>query len=164
MRGDMGMIVKRIVLFGIMAALSPARAQSLPDLDKEVMVLDGNCAATSKVAFSQGDSTQEIPFPCDKMVVSFHRKPRTFLIQFTDTKSKNEQVVGYAGDMGPNDDTLTFMRVNRLYILREPHPAQKGECILTWNAKVLSTVVCGGRASVGDDVTATTIMGFEVGK
>ena len=140
-------------------SLLPLQAISADITVNHSDIVKGNCEATSHIAEGKlGDdlTKRRSQFYCDSAVISyFDSEYNHVMVQFSDSQSVTNQLLGYAGYMDEKKEILT---VEKVYIANKPYKATDVACKFFFKNKHMSNIVCGGAIDIGDRRTVPVVI------
>jgi hypothetical protein len=143
-------------LLGVASPLSSPGSAAPED----IKTVEGACQAQSATA--EGGAIDDLrqnksPFSCDSAVITFFDKEnRHILIQFAQKGSDQQRIVGYAGMMENDGQTLD---VDHIYLEPgKPLTATDSACKLFFTQPRLTDIVCGGQIVEGARRTVATVI------
>ncbi len=125
----------------------------------DIKTIKGECLEQSHI--SEGKIGEDLTkrqsrFFCDAAVMAFFdHSNQHIMIQFTESKSHTNTILGYAGYM---DTDGQILNVNKVYIGNTAYPVEEGFCKLFFKKKHIDSMSCGAPVDEGDRRTVPVVV------
>ena len=121
-------------------------------------VVKGKCGKGSHIAEGQiGEdlTKRQSRFFCDSAVINFFdNKNRHIMVQFLESQSHSNMLLGFSGIM---QDDGQILNVNRVYLGNKKVEVSEGHCKFFFKKKHMSGIACGAPVDEGDRRTVPVV-------